>query len=198
MVVFLHDPEPWVDADKMTVPATRQEIQHALADWSPAIRELVDLLPNHLTKWGIFDMADNPAPTYARGRVCIAGDAAHASCPFHGVGACMGVEDALAIATSLEMVNAGVRNGSVPSTLNAITSALQAFNIVRLERSRWMTQNLREMGDIYEWRHASTGRDAKKCEAEFERRSEMAWNFDIDNMVAETKSECGRLLNITL
>lgn len=63
----------------------------------------MDLFPEQITKWAIFDTADHPAPTYARGRVCIVGDAAHASSPLHGAGACMGVEDALALATALEV-----------------------------------------------------------------------------------------------
>lgn len=63
----------------MTGPAKRGDIMRALQSWSPAVRELVGLLPETLTKWAIFDMEENPAPTYARGRVCLAGDAAHAS-----------------------------------------------------------------------------------------------------------------------
>lgn len=79
LFIFLNDPKPWPDNQKMTAPAKRDEVVSALQHWSPAIRELVDLLPEDLTKWAIFDMADNPATTYARGRVCLAGDAAHAS-----------------------------------------------------------------------------------------------------------------------
>ncbi|KAI1370688.1 hypothetical protein F4677DRAFT_457719 [Hypoxylon crocopeplum] len=197
LAIFLYDPEPWTEA-KMTAPGSREEVQEALADWSPAVRELVDLLPERVMKWGIFDNAEHPAPTYARGRVCIAGDAAHASSPFHGVGACMGVEDALVIATVLDMVNTRARDGSIAtgSVGGAVASTFRSFNAVRLERSNWMTQSSREMGDIYEWRHPATGRDAEKCKAEFERRSRIVWDFDVDKMVAEVKSECGRRLNI--
>lgn len=82
--------------------------------------------------WAIFDMADNPADTYARGRVCLAGDAAHASSPFHGAGACMGVEDALVLVSVLE--TALSKAGGLSKT-KAVSAALQAYSTIRLERS---------------------------------------------------------------
>ncbi|KAI1134064.1 putative salicylate hydroxylase [Hypoxylon sp. FL0543] len=190
LFVFMHDPEPWREPEKMTAPGTRDEVARALRNWSPAVRELVDLLPEHLTKWGIFDMAEHPAPTYAGGRVCIAGDAAHASSPFHGVGACMGVEDCLVLATALETTMATSYDGSVLSKASAISTAFQTYSAVRLERSHWLVESSREMGDIYEWRYAATGHHADKCKAEFERRSRKIWDFNVDKMVTDTESQC--------
>ncbi|KAI1412490.1 putative salicylate hydroxylase [Hypoxylon sp. FL1857] len=188
--IFLHDQEPWPEPEKMTAPGTRDEVAHALRNWSPAVRELVGLFPEHLTKWGIFDMAEHPAPTYARGRVCIAGDAAHASSPFHGVGACMGVEDALVLATALETTMARTYDGSVSSKGTAISTAFQTYSAIRLQRSHWLVKSSREMGDIYEWRYAATAHHADKCKAEFEHRSRKIWDFNVDKMVADSQSEC--------
>ncbi|KAI1098449.1 putative salicylate hydroxylase [Jackrogersella minutella] len=188
--IFLHDSEPWPDPERMTAPGTREEVARTLQGWSPAIRELVELFPEHLTKWGIFDMAENPAPKYAGGRVCIAGDAAHASSPFHGVGACMGVEDALVLATALETTMANAQSTLTTSKADAISTAFQTYSAIRIERSHWLVQSSREMGEIYEWRYASTGRHADKCKAEFESRSRKIWDFDVDKMVADTKSQC--------
>lgn len=180
----------------MTAPASRDEVVDALKDWSPHVREIVNLFPEQLTKWAIFDMGDNPAPTYARGRVCLAGDAAHASSPFHGAGACMGVEDALVIATALDTAISRIRDGSIISKRSAITSAFQTYSSIRLERSQWLVDSSREMGDIYEWRYPATGPDPEKCKAEFERRSKVIWDFDVDKMVAETNSECEQRLKV--
>lgn len=180
----------------MTAPATRDEIVHALRDWSPAIQEVVSLLPEHLMKWGIFDMAEHPAPYYAHGRVCLAGDAAHASSPFHGVGASMGVEDALVLAVALNVAMNGVRDGSVVSKANAITTAFQTYSKVRLERSQWLVQSSREMGEISQWRYPSTRRDSEKSKAEFESRSRKIWDFDVKKMVAETESICAKGLDL--
>lgn len=182
----------------MMIPAKRDEVAHALRDWSPPIREIVDKLPEELTKWAIFDMAEHPAPTYARNRVCLVGDAAHASSPFHGGGACMGVEDALVLVTALDTAMARVRDRLICGRTRAIVAAFQTLSAVRLERSQWLVQSSREMGDIYEWRYAASGRDPAKCKAEVERRSRRLWDFNIDEMVAETRLECDRLLNATL
>jgi salicylate hydroxylase len=184
----------------MTMPAARDEVECALRDWSPAVREIVSLFPENLTKWGIFDTAEHPVPTYAGGRVCLAGDAAHATTPFHGAGAGMGVEDALVLATALEVAVASpaFRDGPAKGgKAKAIAAAFQAYSAVRLERSQWVVQSSRDMGDIYEWRYPATGRDPEKCKAEFEQRSRRLWDFDVEKMVGETKSETERQLKVT-
>lgn len=59
---------------------------HDVHGLEPPIRDLISKFLQKLMKWGIFDMADDPARTYARGRVAILGDTAHASTPFLGAG----------------------------------------------------------------------------------------------------------------
>lgn len=147
--------------------------------------ELMTHLPEQLSKWAIFDMADYPAPTYASGRVCVAGDAAHASSPFHGAGAGMGVEDALVLAELLARVQAGPIEGR-PWQLAA---ALQAYSGVRIERTQWLVQSSREMGDIYEWRYPPTGKDGAKIQAEFSQRARKIWDFDVNVMLDEARKE---------
>jgi salicylate hydroxylase len=184
----------------MTMPAAGDELESALAGWGPAVRELVASFPRELIKWGIFDTADHPASTYARGRICIAGDAAHAATPFHGAGAGMGVEDALvlvtALDTALDCTNDGTHNAHAVKKAEAVVAAFRAYSEVRRPRTEWLVQSSRDMGDIYEWRYAATGRDPQKCKAEFERRSRRLWDFDIDKMVAEARSETERWLQM--
>lgn len=107
IVAFVDEPNDWPVGDfntvgNMVAPAAREDVQKAFSGWGPTVRKLVDLLPDRFDKWAIFDTYDNPAPTFIQGRVCLAGDAAHASSPHHGAGAGIGVEDALAICTILE------------------------------------------------------------------------------------------------
>ncbi|KAF2235380.1 putative salicylate hydroxylase [Viridothelium virens] len=191
--IFLHDPKPWPDPHKMTLETKKSEVTSALSEWGPSIRELVRRMPEQVFKWAIFDMADHPADRYARGRVCLAGDAAHASSPFHGAGACMGVEDALVLVSVLE-VALSMSKLSDLGKAEAVGAALQAYSTVRLERSQWLVQSSREMGDIYEWRYPPTGSDPAKIKAEIESRSRNLWDFDVGRMLAEAKMECeGRL-----
>jgi salicylate hydroxylase len=190
----IHDPQEWPDPYTMTAASTREEVSSALQSWGPHVAEIIGLLPEKLIKYGVFDMADNPAPTYTSGRVCVAGDAAHASSPFQGAGACMGVEDALVLAELLEHV----QSLPVSARPRSLAAALQAFSAVRIERSQWLVQSSRDMGDIYEWRYSDTGGDSAKCKAEFERRARKIWDFDVDAMVAESKKEYEKLAASTV
>lgn len=177
----------------MTLEAAKSEMNSTFSDWAPSILELIEKMPERVFKWGIFDMADHPADTYALGRVCLAGDAAHASSPFHGAGACMGVEDALVLVSVLQTALSQAR---VVSKGEAVSAALQAYSTVRLERSQWLVSSSREMGDIYEWRYSATGKDPEKIKAEIESRSRKLWDFNVDRMITEAKSECERRLEL--
>ncbi|KAJ5733692.1 hypothetical protein N7493_002478 [Penicillium malachiteum] len=181
--VFLHDRRKWNHGHTMTVASSRNEVVEALQGWGPHIKELVDNFPETLSKYAIFDQADNPLPSYASGRVCLAGDAAHASSPFHGAGACMGVEDALVLTELLACVDAG----TTATRQRNLEIALQTYSSMRIERSQWLVKSSREMGDVYEWRYPASGDNGEKCKAEFERRSQVIWDFDVDGMVTDAK-----------
>lgn len=193
LFIFLHDPKPWPDPRKTTLGAGKSDLTLALSNWGPGIRELVEKMPEQVFKWASFDMADYPADTYARGRVCLAGDAAHASAPFHGAGACMGVEDALVLVSVLKTA---LSKAGQSSKAEAVSVALQAYSAVRLERTQWLVRSSREMGDIFEWRYTATGSDPAKIKAEFDSRSKNLWDFDVGRMVAEANAECERMLKL--
>ncbi|KAI0469710.1 hypothetical protein GGR56DRAFT_668452 [Xylariaceae sp. FL0804] len=144
--------------NNMTAPATRAEVSAAFEGWGPTVRRLVNLLPDQMDKWAIFDAYDHPAPRYARGRVCIAGNAAHASAPHHGAGAGIGVEDALALCTLLEMVAAAAQQGGGGggAATALVDRALAAYS--------------------------ESSREAK-CMEEITTRSHKLWYFDIEGML---------------
>ncbi|RHZ46590.1 FAD-dependent oxidoreductase [Aspergillus thermomutatus] len=183
MTTVIYTPEPWPHGQKMVAPATHDEVAQVFKDWSPPIRALIAKFPEKLMKWGIFDMADHPAPTYARGRVAIVGDAAHASTPFLGAGGAMGIEDALAMASAMQLVSA------TSTSAASIPAALQAFSAVRRERSQWLVQSSREMGVIFQWRDAAAGNDGERFRVEAEQRTHKIWDFDVDGMVDQVRRE---------
>lgn len=156
----------------MTAPADRSEIERLFKGWSPQLANIATLYPEKLVKWGMFDMDDNPPPTYARGRICIVGDAAHASTPFLGVGACTGVEDALVLCTLLESV-------CLQPSPDGLRQALQIYSHARLERGQWVHHNSREVGQMYQWRYGPTGRDTERIKTKLERTSHTIVNYDV-------------------
>lgn len=193
VVAFDTDPNPWVEEKNKTAgaqlvsSATRDEIVKAFDTWSKPVRNLLALFPDTTTKWGIFDTCEHPCPFYAKGPVCIVGDAAHASSPHHGAGAGVGIEDSLCLVTAIEAAFGQYRDGGDISAGEALRAAFSAYDEVRRERSQWLVKSSREVSEIYEMTHPDTGRDMEKCLREIERRSHKIWYFDYELMLKETR-----------
>lgn len=195
-VAFADDTTDW---DKMgdgvvnmTTSTARKEVLDVFQDWGPTVKSLIDLLPDEVTKWAIFDTYDHPAPTYVKGRLCLAGDAAHASTPHHGAGAGMGVEDALALATLLEKgtkILQGLPRPTQHDKSALLEAMFRAYDIVRPPRGKWLVKSSREACEIYEWNHPDTMRDWNKCLKDLEERSHKIWDYDIEGMISDLKGE---------
>ena len=145
----------------------------------------MDLLPENLDKWAVFDTHDHPMPTYASGRVCVAGDAAHAAAPYHGAGAGFCIEDAAVLAALVESVSVGTVE-SAKGNAGRLRAAFEAYNGIRLERAQWLVESSRFVGEMYEWRDPEIGRDAARCSQEIDWRSHKIWDYDVDKMMEET------------
>ncbi|KAI1205131.1 FAD/NAD(P)-binding domain-containing protein [Annulohypoxylon truncatum] len=194
VVIFLSDSDSdsdfkSADQDNPHIRArSRDDILARLASWRPEVRTLITQIPETPLVWRIDDTAEHPAPWYALGRVCLAGDAAHASSPHHGAGAGFGVEDALALATALGLV---MEETPIPTRAGkrqeAIAAALAAYNDVRYARTQWLVRSSRETGDIYEWMYAGSGSDPAKMRAEIAARQKVIWDFDVAEMVEQTR-----------
>ncbi|KAI2621285.1 hypothetical protein GGR54DRAFT_630339 [Hypoxylon sp. NC1633] len=190
VVAFVRDPEDWPLGDangvgNMTRPGTREDVAAAFKGWGPTVGKIVDLLPETIDKWAIFDTYDYPASTFVQGRVCLAGDAAHASSPHHGAGAGIGVEDALAICTLLEKASETLARDPQADRADIVEASLEVYNKVRPPRSQWLVRSSRQVCDIYEWVYPETLMDWEKCHAEITARSHKLWYFDIDGMLKE-------------
>lgn len=186
VVAFAPDLEEWADSKTFVAPATRQDVEQVFAGWGPTVRSIASLLPDVLDKWAVFDSADYPVPCYNRGRICIAGDAAHAAAPHHGAGAGVGVEDALCLSTLLEKAVSLLEEDKTTKA-EALKLAFLTFNTIRRQRTQWLVQSSRDVCEIYEWNHPKTGSDTEKCFEEIKRRSHKIWYFDYAEMIREAK-----------
>ena len=153
----------------------------AFMTWHPTVRKIIDLLvEEELSPWGIFDMAENPAPYYARGQVCVAGDAAHATGPHLGAGAGMGVEDALVLAGLFAEVDRRARAREGEEGL--VERALRVYNAVRYERTQEVVQSTRAACDLFHQRgHPDTERFGREITVRFHK----IWEYGVDRMVED-------------
>jgi salicylate hydroxylase len=125
IVAGMADPEQHPSSWKMAVE--RSYLETALRQWDVKMREaLVETLvpsPNGTcTILSHFESSDTPS--YIRNRACIIGDAAHATIPWLGQGACMATEDAAVLSSLL---------GLADST-TALKIALKSFDATRRGR----------------------------------------------------------------
>lgn len=192
VLLVIRDPNPWREAaadgrGRHTARGTKAEAVAAFKDWHPTVRAIVDLLPEELDKWGIFDMLESPAPSYARGGLCVAGDAAHAAGPHLGAGAGFGMEDALVLSELLEAVDKGEAAGRSGrrSKVEMCRDALRAYNDVRYERTQWLVANTRDACDLFQARYGEVGSDWEKFAKEITWRFYKIWEYDVDGMVKE-------------
>ncbi|KAL5333063.1 hypothetical protein BJX70DRAFT_392466 [Aspergillus crustosus] len=159
IVAFVHDPDDWPLQRSMTQPADKIDLKRAIEGCGPS---------QGLGKWVVFDMYDYPVDTYSKGRVCVAGDAAHASSPHHGAGAGLG-----------EIGEGKGDKITVPE------KALRVFSDVRYEKSQWLVRSSREVCETYEWANSECGKDLDKGFEAVKERSHKIWYFDIEGMIAE-------------
>ena len=126
--------------------------------------------------WSLWDHP--PAPYYAKGRVCMMGDAAHASTPFQGSGAGQAIEDALVLANLL---------GQVEVT-DQIETAFAAFDSVRRFRSQEVVRTSREAGEILSLHFEGIGDDVEKIRENYEKRMNWIWYEDLEAQTARAIS----------
>jgi 2-polyprenyl-6-methoxyphenol hydroxylase-like FAD-dependent oxidoreductase len=82
------------------------------------------------------EIADfDPIPQWSRGKVCLIGDAAHASTPYMGQGGCQAVEDAYAVAQCLRRES-------------TIEQAFAAMQLLRQPRARHIVNTSRLLGRV--------------------------------------------------
>src|ERR1700712_1496027 len=98
--------------------------------------------------WAIFDHPE--VPTFHKGRLCLLGDAAHATTPHFGQGAGMALEDAYVLSNLL-----GRCNGDVEK-------AFEAYDYVRVPRALKVTSLSLQHGKVLDMEGDGIGDDLAK------------------------------------
>ncbi|HNT51095.1 MAG TPA: FAD-dependent monooxygenase, partial [Cyclobacteriaceae bacterium] len=117
---------------------TLAQLAENFRNYSHPVPEIIRQTPASELIWGdIIDL--KPISRYAFNKVVLLGDAAHATTPNMGQGACMGIEDAWLIATLLQQ------------HANNLTEAFRLFEAQRLKRTHYIVNTSYRLGKIAQW-----------------------------------------------
>ncbi|KAI0189061.1 hypothetical protein F4808DRAFT_445754 [Astrocystis sublimbata] len=151
------------------------EIKKLYAEWPTNLRQAVDeLLCQEPEQQGMYLWEHLPARTYASGPLCLMGDAAHATTPWHGSGGGMSVEDSLILSTLL---------GRARSPIEA-QAALKAYDHVRRPRTQRIVESSRVTGMMLLGKGGQTGMEMKKSGNLLPR-----WDFILDLDMLEHRNQ---------
>jgi salicylate hydroxylase len=190
VVAFQSKPNEKWDNDKWIVSSTREEMLADFEGWGENVTSIVSVslitvpreklieltnlkLMQRFDVWALFDHP--PAPTYYKGRLCLLGDAAHASTPHQGAGAGQAVEDAFILSNLLGQIT-GVAD---------VEKAFQAYDSVRRLRSQRVVTTSREAGRLYEMEDEEAGSDLDRAQAKLLARYAWIWEIDLDAHLEE-------------
>lgn len=152
--------------------ATRAKFDKTLDNfktWRQDCQDLAELIRRDPSAgWPIAD--HDPAPFYAKRRVCIMGDAAHATFPFNGQGAAQAIEDAAVLNALFKEV----------TRLEEVESALRAYDEVRRPRSQKVAALSRQFGRMYAFIEPGVGRDLDKTREILGAGAVFTNNVDLD------------------
>ncbi|KAI9666324.1 MAG: hypothetical protein M1821_004259 [Bathelium mastoideum] len=115
------------------------------------------------------------APTYAKNRVCIMGDSAHAMTPWQGSGGATALEDAVVLGALFAQIRSP----------DQVKDALRAYDAVRRPRTQSMAASSRLTGRIMTGLVEEVGTDPVKMHDALKNRWNFIYDFDLGEHVEE-------------
>jgi salicylate hydroxylase len=170
-VVAFNSRETW-DDDKWVVTTSKEEMEADFAEWGGHVQKIVGAMQKP-DIWALF--MHPPCETFTKGRVCLLGDAAHATTPHQGAGAGMCMEDSYIMANLIKEAN----------DVEDVQRAFRAFDQVRRDRTQKNVTTSKEAGLLYDFE--LYGDDLDKIEEAYQTRMHWIWNIDLEAQSREAK-----------
>ncbi|KAI1374466.1 mannitol 1-phosphate dehydrogenase [Hypoxylon crocopeplum] len=164
-VVAFNSCETWTDP-KWVVSTTKENMLADYSTWGPMVNTIIANMEKR-DIWALFNHP--PAKTYysTSPRICLLGDAAHATTPHQGSGAGMCIEDCYILSRLIGEVESAQDLGKV----------FQAYEEVRLRRTQDLVRTSKEAGMLYEFE--LEGDDLEAIERNFKARMSWIWDKDL-------------------
>ncbi|KAF1920623.1 mannitol 1-phosphate dehydrogenase [Ampelomyces quisqualis] len=170
-VVAFNSRKTW-DDDKWVVTTSKEEMEADFAEWGGHVQKIVGAMQKP-DIWALF--MHPPCETYTKGRVCLLGDAAHATTPHQGAGAGMCMEDSYIMASLIKEAQ----------DVDDVQRAFRAFDQVRRERTQKNVTTSQEAGMMYDFE--LYGDDLDKIEESYQNRMRWIWDIDLEAQLREAK-----------
>lgn len=161
----------WQDRE-WKIPSDREELSRDLEGWHPGVLELL-LQHGNGEKWAMFHSPhDQP---YHRRRVCLLGDAAHATTPHMGAGAGMAIEDAFILGRLL---------GSIRSAAD-IAKVFRAYDRIRRPRTQEIVTESKDNVSRFTATSRAKGEDLERLKAESHAKFGLVFDVDLYQSLSE-------------
>lgn len=168
-VVAFNTSKTW-DNEQWVVTTSKADMQSDFEGWGSQVQAIIGAMEKP-DIWALF--MHPRARTFTSGRLCLLGDAAHATTPHQGAGAGMCIEDSYVLAQLLKDA----------ADVEGVQAAFKAFDHVRRERTQLNVETSKEAGMLYDLE--LFGGDLDKIEKSFLSRMQWIWQFDIEEQVKE-------------
>ncbi|KAK1983792.1 mannitol 1-phosphate dehydrogenase [Colletotrichum cereale] len=171
-VVAFRSTDEW-KSDEWVKSVKKEDMVRDFEGWGDKSRKIIQMMQKP-DVWALFDHP--PSPTYHQGRVCLLGDAAHATTPHKGSGAGMAVEDAYILGNLLALIKGP----------EEIEVAFATYNNTRIERSQKLVVDSREQGKLYE---LELNDDTEWIANSLSTRMDWIWKYDITQELERGRRE---------
>ncbi|CAA9962013.1 Mannitol 1-phosphate dehydrogenase [Pyrenophora teres f. maculata] len=163
--------ETW-DHENWVISTSKQSMEAEFDGWGPHVQKVVKAMQKP-DIWALF--MHPPCETYTKGRVCLVGDAAHASTPHQGAGAGMCMEDIYIMSNLIKEAD----------SVDDLKKAFMAFDQVRRKRTQENVQRSYENGKMYDFEQY--GDDLDRIEKAYSEKMKWVWDIDLEAQLAQAK-----------
>ncbi|KAL5396525.1 hypothetical protein PMIN06_001610 [Paraphaeosphaeria minitans] len=166
-VVAFSSRAQWTNPE-WVVKTSREDMLADYAHWDEKVKSIIANVKNP-NIWALYNHVPARTLYQTRPRICLLGDAAHASTPHQGSGAGMCVEDSYILAELLADV----------SGADELEKAFQAYDAVRRPRALKLVETSRQAGMLWEL-EGPEGDDLDAFEKNATTRMSWIWDYEIE------------------
>ena len=173
--------------ESWTATGRREDLLQDYKDFDETVQRLITLMPEDPSKWVLNDREPLHQWVFAKGKVVLLGDAAHAMLPHQGAGAGQAIEDGYILSRALKDFLS-----TDPGDQQSLEEWMKLYQQVRLPRAQKAQATARDAGNVYEMQTKEMkGKSYNDClplvRDSLKDRMKWVWSADIDQAYDEAR-----------